>query len=374
MIANLKYIGRQVCAVAAVALTVCVAPARAAEEKILNILNWAEYIGADTVKKFEAETGIKVRYDTFDSNEILLAKMIARQTGYDIIVPSSDFGKVMMDGGVVAKLDRTQLHNWDNLDPEVLALLARLDPGNQYMVPWLGSMIAVGYNVDKVKTALGDMPMPADPFELVFNPAYTSKLAKCGISMLDSASDVFPSALLYLKKNPYSDKPTDYQEAAEMLQKVRKNITLFSSLGYVTELASGSICVALGYNGDFNNANLRAKEGGSKVRIEAPLPPNGVQFGFESMMIPADAPHKENALKWIDFILRPEVQAEITSKVMFMSPNQAARKFMKKEALENPIVSPPKEYLRTKAYMYEPRRNDIRRVMTRLFTKLKTGL
>jgi len=343
-------------------------------EKILNVFNWSEYIGDNTVKRFEAETGIKVRYDTFDSNETLLAKMIAGKTGYDIVVPSSDFGRIMIDGGLVSKLSRDQLSNWSNLDPDVMHMLSQLDPGNDYMVPWLGGMIAVGYNIDKVKAALGDTPIPTDPFELVFNPVYASKLSKCGISILDGASDVFPSALLYLKKSPYSKNISDYQDAAAMLQQVRNHITLFSSLGYMTDLASGALCVSLGYSGDFDNANKRAKEAKNGVHIVAPLPPNGAQFGFESMMIPTDAPHPENALKWINFILRPDVQAEITNKVNFMSPNLAARKFINKDALANPIAFPPSDYLKTKAHFYEPRRSDIRRTMNRLFTKFKSGL
>lgn len=355
-------------------LLLAAAPAFAQEEKVLNIANWAEYIGETTVRDFERETGIKVRYDSFDSNEVLLAKMVAGRTGYDIIVPSSDFGRTMIDGALVQKLDRSQLPGLVNLSPAVMTLMARLDPGNQYMVPWLGSTVGVGYNVDKVQAALGGEPIPANPFELVFNPKYTAKLKSCGISMLDSASDVFPSALIYIGRPAYSNSPDDYQAAAAMLQKVRADIGLFSYNGYIGDLASGQICVALGYGGDFNNAALRAKAAGSGVRIAAPLPPVGVQFGFESMMIPVDAPHPANAHKWIEYILRPEVQAAITNKVMFTSPNAAARKYVKAEVLANPIAFPPDDYLGTKAQFYEVRRQETRRAMTRLFTKFKSGL
>lgn len=348
--------------------------ASAETDKVLNVFNWAEYIGENTVKEFEAETGIKVRYDNFDSNETLLAKMIAGRTGYDIVVPSSDFGRIMIEGGVVQKIDRKALSNWGNLDPAVLHLMSKLDPGNQYMVPWLGSTVSVGYNVDKVKAALAGMPLPANPFDLVFNPAYTSKLKKCGISFLDTASDVFPSALMYLGRKAYSNNVADYNEAFDLLQKVRPDISLFSYNGYISDLASGNICVALGYGGDFNNARRQAKAMGRGVQIDAPLPENGVQFGFESMMIPSDAPHPENALLWINFILRAKVQAEITNKVMFTSPNLAARQFINPDVLSNTIAFPPADYIATKAQFYELRRNDTRRVMTRLFTKLKSGI
>lgn len=345
-----------------------------ATEKVLNISNWAEYIGDNTVKNFEKETGIKVRYDNFDSNEVLLAKVIAGNTGYDIIVPSSDFGRIMMDGGKVQKIDRKKLSNWGNLNPAVLKQMEKLDPGNQYMVPWLGGTVSVGYNVEKIKAALGAEPIPANPFELVFNPKYTTKLKKCGIAMLDSASDVFPSALIYVGKPAYSQNAADYKLAADMLQKVRKDIKLFTYNGHITDLANGNICVALGYGSDFNNAAFQAKEAKNGIKIEAPLPPNGMQFGFESMMIPADAPHKENALLWINYILRPEVQAEITNYTMFASPNLAARKFIDPDVLANKIAFPPDAYLSSKAQFYQVRNNATRRIMTRAFTKLKSGL
>lgn len=343
-------------------------------DKVLNILNWAEYIGENTVRDFEKETGIKVRYDNFDSNEVLLVKMIAGRSGYDIVVPSSDFGRIMIDGGLVQKVDHSRLAGWSNLSPTVMQLMARLDPGNQYMVPWLGGAVSVGYNIDKVQAALGAEPIPANPFELVFNPKYTSRLKSCGISVLDSASDVLPSALIYIGRPAYSNNPADYNDAATVLQKVRQDIALFSYNGYISDLASGQICVALGYSGDFNNAVQRAKAAGNGVRIAAPLPPGGVQFGFESMMIPVDAPHAQNAHKWIEYILRPEVQAAITNKVMFTSPNAAARKFVRAEVLANPVAFPPDEYLATKAQFYEVRRQETRRAMTRLFTKFKSGL
>jgi putrescine transport system substrate-binding protein len=346
----------------------------AAPEKVLNISNWAEYIGENTVKNFETETGIKVQYDNFDSNEVLLAKIIAGKSGYDIIVPSSDFGRVMIDGGKVQKLNRQKLTNWGNLNPAVMQQMAKLDPENQYMVPWLGGSVSVGYNVDKVKAALGAEPVPANPFELVFNPKYTAKLKKCGIAMLDSASDVFPSALIYVGKPAFSNNAADYKLAANMLQKVRKDIRVFTYNGHISDLANGNICVALGYGSDFNNAALKAKDAKNGIRIEAPLPPNGMQFGFESMMIPIDAPHPENALIWINYILRPKVQAEITNYTMFTSPNLAARQYIDPEVLANKIAFPPDEYLSTKAQFYQQRSNATRRVMTRAFTKLKSGL
>ncbi len=356
-----------------VILSLASAIAFADSEKVLNINNWAEYIGENTIKNFEKETGIKVRYDNFDSNEVLIAKIIAGKTGYDIIVPSSDFGRIMIDGAKVQKIDRKKLSNWGNLNPSVMQQMSKLDPENQYMVPWLGGSVSVGYNEDKVKTALGSAPIPANPFELIFNPKYTAKLKNCGISMLDSASDVFPSALIYVGKPAFSNNATDYQVATDMLQKVQKDIKIFTYNGHISDLANGNICVALGYGSDFNNAALKAKEAKNGIKIVAPLPPNGMQFGFESMMIPVDAPHPKNALLWINYILRPEVQAEITNYTLFTSPNLAARKFIDPNVLANKIAFPPDAYLSSKAQFYQVRSNATRRVMTRAFTKLKSG-
>lgn len=346
----------------------------ATEEKVLNINNWAEYIGDHTVKRFESETGIKVRYDNFDSNEVLLAKMMAGKTGYDIVVPSADFGRLMIDGGLVKKIDRSKLPLWRNLNPSVMQLMSKLDTDNQYMVPWLGGSVTVGYNADLVKAALGSDPIPNNPFELIFNPQYASKLKKCGISVLDTAADIFPSALIYVGHPAFSNTASDYNDAYDMLKKVRPYIRQFSYNEHISGLANGNLCVALGYSGDFYNAAQKAKAAGKTVHIESPLPPNGVQFGFESMMIPKDAPHPENALLWINYILRPEVQAEITNQVLFTSPNLAARKFIHPDILANPSAFPPDDYMLTKAQFYQVRHNDIRRVMSRLYTRFKTGM
>ena len=192
--------------------------------------------------------------------------------------------------------------------------------------------------------------------------------------MLDSASDVFPSALIYVGKPAFSSNVADYKVAADMLQKVRKDIKLFTNNGHIADLAVGNICVALGYGSDFNNAAFQAKQAKNGIRIEAPLPPKGMQFGFESMMIPADAPHRENALLWVNYILRPQVQAEITNYTMFTSPNLAARKYIDPDVLANKIAFQPDDYLANKAQFYQVRSNATRRVMTRAFTKLKSGL
>ena len=229
------------------ALVVCAtampwgAPATAQEEeKVLNIYNWSDYIAEDTIKNFEKETGIKVRYDNFDNNEIVHAKLVAGKTGYDIVVPSSYWAKVQADAGLLRKLDKAQIPNLKNLDPDFQATLAKLDPGNQFMVDWLWGYTTVGINVDKVKAALGSLPMPDNVWDLVFKPEYISKLRGCGVSFLDSATEIVPAALHYLGKPAYSRNQADYAGVGPLLKAIRPHVTLFSSSGYINDMANGS--------------------------------------------------------------------------------------------------------------------------------------
>jgi putrescine transport system substrate-binding protein len=343
------------------------------EEKILNIYNWSDYIAEDTLKNFEKETGIKVRYDTFDNNEILHAKLVAGKTGYDIVVPSSNWARLQIEGGLLRKLDKGMIANYKNLDESTQKQIASLDPGNQYLVNWLWGFTTVGINVEKVKAALGNEPMPANIWELVFNPKYISKMKGCGVSFLDSASEVLPAALHYLGKDPFSKNPADYQAASEVLKSVRQYITLFSSSGYINDMASGSICLSLGWSGDINIAKQRAIDGKTGQNLQALIPSNGGLLFFDMMAIPADAAHPKNAHKFIDYILRPEVHASITNKVFYANPNAASRKFVKPDIANNPTVFPPAADM---AKMIPPKaiNNDIRRLMTRVYTGFKTGL
>lgn len=343
------------------------------EEKVLNIYNWSDYIAEDTIKNFEKETGIKVRYDNFDNNEIVHAKLVAGKTGYDIVVPSSNWAKLQLEGGLLRKLDKAQIPNLKNLDPTVEAALGKMDPGNQYMVDWLWGYTTVGINVDKVKAALGSTPMPDNVWDLVFKPEYISKLKSCGVSFLDSASEVVPAALHYLGKPSFSKTPSDYAAAGQVLKAVRPYITLFSSSGYINDMANGSICLALGWSGDINIARQRAIDGKTGQKIEALIPKTGGLLFFDVMVIPADAPRPGNAQKFINYILRPEVHASLTNKVFYANPNAESRKFVKPEVANNPTVFlSPSDMAR----MVPPDslNNDLRRLMTRTFTSFKTGM
>jgi len=361
-------------AATAAILLVWAAPATAQEEeKVLNVYNWSDYIADDTLKEFEKETGIKVRYDNFDNNEILHAKLVAGKTGYDVVVPSSYWAKIQADGGLLRKLDKAQLPNLKNLDPGIQQTLAALDPGNQFMVNWLWGFTTVGINVDKVKAALGGMPMPDNVWDLVFKPEYVSKLKSCGVSFLDSATEVIPAALHYLGKPPYSKNPADYTGVGPLLKSIRPYVTLFSSSGYINDMASGSICVTLGWSGDVNIARQRAIEGKTGQKIEALIPKNGGIAFFDVMVIPVDAPHPGNAHKFINFIMKPEVHASLTNKVFYANPNKESRKFVQPEVASNPTVFLPDGDLK-KMQLPEALSNDTRRTMTRLYTSFKTGL
>ena len=359
--------------VALAAVALWAVPARAEDDNFLNVYNWSDYIGDTTVADFEKESGIKVRYDTFDANETLYAKLVAGHTGYDVVVPSSHWAKLQLEGGLLKPLDKSRITTYSNIDPWILKQLAKVDPGNRYLVPWLWGFTTVGINAAKVKTALGDLPMPQDAWDLVFKPEYASRLKSCGVSFLDSGDEVFPSALRYLGKPAYSSHPSDYQEAARLLSTVRPYVTLFSSSGYINEMATGAVCVALGWSGDIAIAAARAKEAKNGQNIQVLLPKSGAVLFFDTMAIPADAPHANNAYLWMSYVYRPQVQAGIVNKVFAASTVRSADKLVRQEVLANRALQIRGEDLQ-KLVPPDAVSNDIRRLRTRLYTTFKTGL
>jgi putrescine transport system substrate-binding protein len=350
------------------------APAAAQqEEKVLNVYNWSDYIADDTVKNFEKETGIKVRYDIFDNNEILHSKLIAGHSGYDIVVPTAQWARLQMNANLLRKLDKSKLPNLSNLDPVIQAKLARLDPDNEHLVDWLWGYTTVGINLDKVKAALGPLPVPDNAWELIFNPKYASKLKSCGMSFLDSPSEVLPAALIYLGKPAYSKNRDDYVAAGKLLQAIRPNVTLFSSSGYINDLTNGALCVVFGWSGDINIARQRALDAKNGNNIEALVPNTGAPLVFDTMAIPADAPHPNNAHLWINYILRGPVHASLTNKVFYANPNTASLKYVRKDIAENKTVFLPPEAL-NRMVAPEAVTSDVRRLVTRTFTRFKTGI
>jgi putrescine transport system substrate-binding protein len=270
-------------------------------------------------------------------------------------------------------LDKAQLPNLKNMDPEIQRQLASIDTGNQYLVDWLWGYVSVGINTAKVKAALGSEPMPENPWELAFNPKYSSKLKGCGISFLDSATDIVRAALHYLGKDPFTKNASDYQDAAAVLKSIRPNVTLFSSSGYINDMANGSICMAIGFSGDVNIARQRAIDGKTGQDIVALVPKTGAILFFDTMAIPADAPHPHNAHLWMNYIMRPEVHASLTNKVFYANPNKESLKLVKPEVANNPSVFLNAANM---AKMIPPKalNNDIRRQVTRVYTSFKTGL
>ena len=360
--------------VATTALVSACTSVLAADAKVLNVYNWSDYIAEDTIKNFEKETGIKVNYDNYDTNEVLQAKLVAGKTGYDIVVPGSHFAKTQIESGLLQKLDRSKLTNWGNLDPTLLKQLANVDPGNQFLVDWLWGYVTIGLHLPKVKAALGDMPMPENAWSLIFDPKYAAKLKGCGVNFLDSASEVLPVAMLYVGKPAYSANAADYDAAAQMLKSVRPYVTRFSSSGYINDLAAGSLCAVMGYSGDINIARARALEANPKApaAIEAQIPKGGATLFFDTMAIPKDAKNVENAHLFINYILRPEVAASLTNKVFYANPNAASVKLVKKDVAENKTIFLSAE---DKARMTPPDAvpQPIRRVQTRIFTNFKAG-
>ncbi len=347
--------------------------AAAQEEKVLNVYNWSNYIADDTIKNFEKETGIKVRYDVFDNNEVLHAKLVAGHTGYDIVVPSDTWAHLQIEGGLLKKLDKSKLPNLVNMDPTIQAALAKLDPNNDHTVIWLWGYTTVGINVKKVRAALGDLPMPADAWDLVFDPKYISRLKSCGVSFLDSPSEILPEAMRYVGKPPYSKVASDYQDAARLLRGVRPYITMFSASGYINDMANGSLCAVVGWSGDINIARQRAIDAKNGNEIQVLIPTSTSMLFFDSMAIPVDAPHPNNALLWMNYIMRPEVHASLTNKVFYANPNAASVKFVKKEIVENKTIF-LSDADKKKMTPPEAVNADIRRVISRIYTQFKTGL
>lgn len=308
-----------------------------AEEKVLNIYNWPDYIPEGMIAAFEKETGIKVNYDTFETNEALHAKLVAGNTGYDIVVPGTTFAKPQIEGGFYQALDKAKIPNYANLDESVMAVLTKADPGNQHLVPWAWSFTTVGINKTKVEKALGGMAMPENAWDLVFKPEYTSKLKSCGIAYLDSPTEIIPVALHYVGKDAYSNDPADYKVATDMLAKVRKDVRLFSST-MIDDIAGGKACVAIGWAGDVNIAAQRAVENKSKDVIEALLPSTGALSFFDTMAVTKDAKHPNNAHAFINFFLKPENGAAMGNEMSYNAGNKAALPLVAPEMAANKTI------------------------------------
>lgn len=341
------------------------------EEKILNIYNWPDYVPEGMIAAFEKESGIKVNYDTFETNEALHAKLVAGNSGYDIVVPGTVFAKPQIEGGLLQPLDKSKIPNLANLDPAIMTVLAKADPDNKHLVPWAWGFTTVGINKTKVEKALGKMPMPENAWDLVFKPEYTSKLKSCGIAYLDSPTEIIPVALHYIGKDAYSNDPADYKAANEMLSKVRKDVRLFSST-MIDDIAGGKACVAIGWSGDVNIAAGRAKENKSKDVIEALLPSTGALIFADTMAVTKDAKHPNNAAAFIDFYLRADNAALMSNEMNYPTGNKAAMDKIKPEIAGNKTIFVESGYF---AKMIPPSSftNEAREAMANAYNSFKKG-
>jgi len=343
----------------------------ASAEPVVRIYNWFDYIGPDTLKGFQKDSGIAPKYDVYDSNEVLEAKLLSGHSGYDLVVPSDSFLPNYLKAGVFQKLDKSKLPNWKNLNPALLKVLESKDPGNQYAMPYMWGTNGVAYNVDKVKAILGDNA-PVDSWDLIFKPENLAKLKQCGVAFLDSPTEVIPEALHYLGLSPNSHDPADYAKAEALLSSLRPYITYFSSSKFVTDLANGDVCVAMAWSGGAMQAANRAKEANNGIHIEYRIPKEGTAAWFDVLTIPRDAQNVEQAHAFLNYLLRPEVVAPISDYVAYANPNQAADKLISADLRDNPNVYPPAE-VQARLYSVEMLPPKLERIRTRTWSKVKTG-
>ncbi len=357
----------------AAALLLCAAfaaaPASADEEKVLNVYSWSDYIAPDTLAEFTRRTGIKVNYDVYDSNEALEAKLVVGKSGYDVVFPSAmPFLAKQIQAGLYRKLDFAKLPNAKGIDPAVLARLKTADPENAYGLPYMMAGTGVGFIRSKVTPLLPDAPIGSAA--LLFDPKVVNALKPCGVTLLDAPDEVFPAALAYLGKNPVSTSEEDLKAAGEAMAKARSGYRYFHSSSFINDLANGSICVAQGYAGDLFQARKRAREAKNGVEIEIFLPKEGAVFNIDVMAIPKDAPHPENAHKFIDFILEPKIIAAITAAVGYANAVPASRPFIPADIANDPVVYPPADAKLYSAVLETPK---YERERNRLWTRIKTG-
>jgi len=341
-------------------------------EQKLNVYNWSDYIGEHTVEDFEKASGIKVQYDVYDSNEALEAKLMAGNTGYDIVVPTGPFLGRQINAGIYQKIDKTKLKNYGNLDPLILQAEAAFDPGNNYAVPYFWGTVGIGINVDKVKQRLGDNA-PVDSLDLLLKPEYADKLKDCGVTMLDSPSDIFPLIFNYLGKDPHTTSPDDFAAAQKVMQGIRPDIKYFHSSSYINDLANGEVCAVLGWSGDVFIAASRAADAKNGNNIEYHIPKEGSLLWVDNLAIPKDAQHVDNALKFIDNLLDPKVAAAGVNFVTY--PSSVKLELMpdvSPDIAKNPGIYPTDD-VKKKLFPDKIVDAETERLRTRTWTTIKTG-
>jgi putrescine transport system substrate-binding protein len=348
----------------------CGVKSASAEDKRLFIYNWTDFIGPDTIAEFEKETGIKVVYDVYDSEETMDARLLAGSAGYDVVFASTEYFGREIKAGVYIPLDRSKLPNWKNLDPLILAIQTIHDPGNRHSVPYMHAINGFAYNVDMIKARMPNAPV--NSLDMLFKPEIVSKFADCGVTFLDSPADTLMLALQYLGLNPNTTKPGDYKAAEKLLLKVRPYVRSFDSAEYLNGLANKEICIAMSWSSDYALSRARAKAVGVNVNLAFTVPKEGANQNFTSMLIPEGAPHPQAAYQFINFMLRPDVIAKITNEIYYGNDNLASRPLIDASILNDPTLYPTPEVEAT-LFRSDEASAATERIRTRTWTRVKTA-
>jgi len=338
--------------------------------KVLNLYIWSDYLAPNTLADFEKQTGIKVHVAYFDTNETLETKLLAGSSGYDVVVPTASYFERQIKAGVYQTLDKSKLPNLKNMDPQLMSKVALHDPGNEHGIIYMWGTNGIGYNEKMIKELMPDAPL--DSWRLVFDPAVASKVAKCGISVLDSPAEMMRAVYSYLGKDPNSQKPEDLVQAESVLTKIRPYIRNINSSEYIEALANGDLCVAVGYNGDVMQARDRAREANKGIEVKYFVPKEGSILWFDMLAIPKDAPDPDSAYAYLNYIMTPQVMADISNFKRYANGNLASQPLVQAAVKDDPGIYPPPEQ-RQKLAVQLADSADQTRAITRVWQKFKTG-
>lgn len=344
--------------------------AGAQEEKILHVFNWSDYIAEDSVPNFEKQSGIKVTYDVFDSNDVLETRLLAGNSGFDLVVPSASFLERQIKAGVFQKLDKSQLPNLKNMDPDIMNRVGLHDPNNEYAIPYLWGTTGIGYNEDKIKKILGDVK--PDSWNYIYDPKLVAKFKDCGLSLLDAPDEILKTVLAWMGRDPNSQKEEDLKAAEAKLMPIRPFVRKIHSSQYIDDLANGDLCIAVGWSGDILQARDRADEAGQGVKIKYAIPKEGTILWFDMLAIPADAKHPKNAHAFINYLMDPQVAANNSNFVNYANGNGASLSMVKDDVKNDPGIYPTPE-VKAKLFPSLAYGEDFQRLMNRMWTKFQTG-
>ena len=344
--------------------------AAAQEEKILHVFNWSDYIAEDTVPNFEKQSGIKVTYDVFDSNDVLETRLLAGNSGFDLVVPSASFLERQIKAGVFQKIDKSQIPNLKNMDPDIMSRVGLHDPNNEYAVPYLWGTTGIGYNEDKIKKILGDAR--PDSWNYIYDPKLVAKFKDCGLSLLDAPDEILKTVLAWMGRDPNSQKEEDLKAAEAKLMPIRPFVRKIHSSQYIDDLANGDLCIAVGWSGDILQARDRAAEAGQGVKIKYAIPKEGTIVWFDMLAIPADAKHPKNAHAFINYLMEPQVAANDSNFVNYANGNAASFPMVSDEVKNDPGIYPTPE-VKAKLFPSLAYGEDFQRLMNRMWTKFQTG-